>query len=219
MVGRDIAGARRECGARRDFDTRNDNSARFDGAARHDAAARYDGAGRHDGGARYDAPTSHDNGPFYDGAAPEPDLRHGRFDGDAMPARTAVKPPSPSDGPSVTDAADRFVDDQMFEEDVRAVVALMRPHRRERLMGWAEYRTGGANFRATVSWDPSFAEGPQSGHERRLAVPRLTDVIESILVGSVKDQDTLDPAEEFEIYRGVVRELYRRLEEMQGRYV
>ena len=219
MVGRDITGARRECGARRDFDTRNDNAARFDGAARHDAAARYDGGGRHEGGPRYDAQARHDNGPFYDGTAPEADVRRGRFDNDSTPARAAAKPSSSADAPSVTDAADRFVDDQMFEEDVRAVVALMRPHRRERLMGWAEYRTGGANFRATVSWDRSFAEGPQSGHERRLAVPRLTDVLESILVGSVRDQDALDPAEEFEIYRGVVRELYRRLEEMQGRYV
>ena len=47
---------------------------------------------------------------------------------------------------------------------------------------------------------------------------RLTDVLESILVGSVKDQDELTAAEEFEIYRGVLRELYRRLDEMQSRY-
>ena len=115
-------------------------------------------------------------------------------------------------------AVDRFVDDQMFEEDVRAVVAMMRPHRRERLMGWAEYRTGGANFRATISWDESFGGGAQTAEEQWLAVPRLTDVLESILVGSLKDQDELTTAEEFDIYRGVVRELYRRLDEMQSRY-
>ncbi len=34
-------------------------------------------------------------------------------------------------------------EDQMCEEDGRAGGAMMRPHRRERLMGWTEYRTGG----------------------------------------------------------------------------
>ena len=116
------------------------------------------------------------------------------------------------------EAATRFEDDQMFEEDVRAVVAMMRPHRRERLMGWTEYRTGGANFRATISWNRSFERAQQSEEERCLTVPRLTDVLESILVGSVKDQDGLTAAEEFEIYRGIVRELHSRLNEMRSRY-
>ena len=116
------------------------------------------------------------------------------------------------------EAADRFADDQMFEEDVRAVIAMMRPHRRERLMGWTEYRTGGANFRATISWNRSFERARQSDEEQCLSVPRLTDVLESILVGSVKDQDRLTAAEEFEIYRGIVRELYSRLDELQSRY-
>ena len=114
--------------------------------------------------------------------------------------------------------ADRFVDEQMFEEDVRAVLSMMRPHRRERLMGWAEYRTGGANFRATISWDPALEDATQTPEEQCLSVPRLTDVLESILVGSVKDQDGLTAAEEFEVYRGVLRELYRRLDDMQNRY-
>ena len=131
--------------------------------------------------------------------------------------RNLRRPSAPS-RPAAARDVDRFVDDQMFEEDVRAVVALMRPHRRERLMGWAEYRTGGANFRATISWEPSFEDAPQTAEERCLSVPRLTDVLESILVGSVKDQDELTAAEEFEIYRGVLRELYRRLDEMQTRY-
>ena len=140
----------------------------------------------------------------------------GRDEGDEFGAdfRRSLAGPSAS----AAEAADRFVDDQMFEEDVRAVVALMRPHRRERLMGWREFRTGGANFRATISWDDSFDRAPQSAEERRLSVPRITDVLESILVGSVRDQDELTPGEEFDIYRGVVRDLYRRLEEMQSRY-
>jgi hypothetical protein len=124
----------------------------------------------------------------------------------------------PSRAAGAADAADRFVDDQLFEEDVRAVISFMRPHRRERLMGWREFRTGGANFRATISWEPSFERGPQSQEERRLLVPHLADVLEGILVGSVRDQDELTAAEEFDIYRGVVRDLYRRLEEMQSRY-
>ena len=115
-------------------------------------------------------------------------------------------------------AVERWVDEQMFEEDVRAVLQMMRPHRRERLAGWEEYRTGGSGFRATISWDPAFEEAGGSQYDRDLTVPRLTDVLESILVGSVKNQDELPADEEFEIYRDVVRELYRRLDEMQSCY-
>jgi hypothetical protein len=115
-------------------------------------------------------------------------------------------------------AVERFTEDQMFEEDVRAVLAMMRPHRRERLMGWSEYRTGGAHFRATISWDHAFERAAGSAAEQCLSVPRLADVLESILVGSVKNQDELAAAEEFDIYRGVVRELHRRLDEMQRCY-
>lgn len=124
-----------------------------------------------------------------------------------------VGPPSPA-----RQAADRFEEEQLFEEDVRAALSLMRPHRRERLMGWSEYRTGGAQFRATISWEPGFEgeDGPEA--EKSLTVPHMTDVLESILVGSVKNQDEIPAKEEFEIYRGVVRELYRRLDEMQSCY-
>jgi len=125
--------------------------------------------------------------------------------------------------PDVSAAADRFLEEQLFEEDLRAMLTIMRPNRRERLMGWSEYRTGGAHFRATISWDPSLEQTPADTRfeqrlDMQLAVPRLTDVLESILVGSVKNQDELQAAEEFEIYRGVVRELHRRLDEMQSCY-
>lgn len=113
---------------------------------------------------------------------------------------------------------DRFVDEQLFEEDVRAVLTMMRPHRRERLLGWSEYRTGGAHFRATISWDPSFERSAQEPADEALSIPRLTDVLESLIVGSAKNQDELHAAEEFAIYRGVVRELHRRLDEMQSCY-
>ena len=123
-----------------------------------------------------------------------------------------------SEGRETARAADRFVEDQLFDEDVRAVIALMRPHRRERLMGWTEYRTGGADFRATISWGEAFGRAPQSDGERRLMVPRLVEVLASILVGSVKDLDDLTPAQEFNIYRGVIRDLYFRVDEIQSRY-
>src|SRR5882724_12653970 len=55
--------------------------------------------------------------------------------------------------PRTAPAVERWVDEQMFEEDLRAVLLMMRPNRRERLMGWNEYRTGGRHFRATVSLD------------------------------------------------------------------
>ena len=139
----------------------------------------------------------------------------GGDDGRSMLRRRATPE---SDTAATRAAVDRFADDQMFEEDVRAVIAMMRPHRRERLLGWTEYRTGGANFRATISWNRCFERGPQTCEEQCLSVPRLTDVLECILVGSVKEQDELTAAQEFDIYRGVLRELYRRLDEMQARY-
>ena len=87
-----------------------------------------------------------------------------------------------------TAAVDRWAEEQLFEEDLRSVLTMLRPHRRERLLGWSEYRTGGAHFRATVTWDPEFevraADQGQSEAESQLQVPRMTDVLESILVGS-----------------------------------
>jgi hypothetical protein len=112
--------------------------------------------------------------------------------------------------------ADRWAEEQLFEEDVRAVLTLMRPNRRERMLGWSEYRTGGAHFRVTLSWDEEFEVA--DGGRGRTRVPNMADVLEAILVGSARHDDDLMPAEEFEIYRGVVRELYRRLDDLQACY-
>jgi hypothetical protein len=46
----------------------------------------------------------------------------------------------------------------------------------------------------------------------------MTDVLESILVGSIRNADEMMAKQEFEIYREVVRELHRRLDEMQRCY-
>ncbi len=108
---------------------------------------------------------------------------------------------------------DRWESEQLFEEDVRAVLRMARPNRRERLAGWTEYRTGGADFRATISWDPKL-EPERHGFE----VPRLADVLEAILIGSAKDQDALQPAEEFGMYRSVLKEVYQRMVELESRY-
>jgi len=137
-------------------------------------------------------------------------------------------------------AVERWVDEQMFEEDVRAVLKMIRPNRRERLMGWKEYRTGGANFRVTVSWNAEFESAPPTrtliigdnpvaqppvpalrssrdgGHP--LLVPHMIDVIESFLIGSARDQDEISAAEEFGYYRAVVTELARRIDEMEACY-
>lgn len=113
-------------------------------------------------------------------------------------------------------AADRFVEDQLFEEDVRAVLRMMRPNRRERLQGWKEYRTGGADFRATISWRPEFEQ--EAPADEGLLVPRMAEVLESILVGSTRQQDDLTAEQEFGIYRQVVRELFQRLNELESRY-
>lgn len=121
-------------------------------------------------------------------------------------------------------AADRWAEEQMFEEDVRAVLSMIRPNRRERLLGWSEYRTGGAHFRVTVSWDEEF-EVSESGADLLRAcgtgktrIPNLADVIEAVIVGSALHDDDLTAAEEFDLYRGVLREVYHRLDDLQACY-
>ena len=121
-------------------------------------------------------------------------------------------------------AADRWAEEQMFEEDVRAVLSMMRPNRRERLLGWSEYRTGGAHFRVTVSWDEEF-ELSQAGADPMRAcgsgktrIPHLADVLEAVIVGSALHDDDLTAAEEFDLYRGVLREVYHRLDDLQACY-
>lgn len=116
------------------------------------------------------------------------------------------------------EAVDRWVDDQMFEEDLRAVLLMMRPHRRERLMGWSEYRTGAKHFRATIAWDEYFAEegssqGGELAHADAFSVPNMVDVLEAVLIGSVKSDSELSTEEEAEAYVAVVRELARRVEQ------
>jgi hypothetical protein len=110
---------------------------------------------------------------------------------------------------------DLWVDEQIFEEDVRAVLRMMRPHSRERLQGWNEYRTGGAHYRVTVSWDDEFQI---TAPDDTLAVPHMADVIETLLVGSARNQDEMNTTDEFEQYRQVVREVYQRLEQRQACY-
>jgi hypothetical protein len=138
---------------------------------------------------------------------------------------TLSGPDTRVDVPNAADASlSRWEQEQLFEEDLRAVLNMLRPNRAERLLGWAEYRTGGAGFRATISWDPAVAERPlrrkpgSNPADEHFAVPQMTDVLESILVGSVRGADEMEAKGEFEIYRNVVRELGRRLDEMQRCY-
>ena len=105
------------------------------------------------------------------------------------------------------------MNEQMFEEDVRAVLRMLKPNSRERLQGWNEYRTGGAHYRITVSWDDEFQI---TSKDNALAVPHMTDVIETLLVGSARNQDDLNAADEFEQYRRVVRDVYQRLEQREA---
>jgi hypothetical protein len=112
-------------------------------------------------------------------------------------------------------AADRWREEQLFEEDIRAVMTLLRPNRRERLKGWNEYRTGGAQFRVTVSWEDEFA---RPVIDDNWSVPRLAEVLEALLVGSARNGDDLTPEEEFELYRQVISELSERLKELEACY-
>jgi hypothetical protein len=110
---------------------------------------------------------------------------------------------------------DRWVEQELFEEDVRAVLRMMRPNSRERLLGWQEYRTGNKHLRITISWDDEYG---CEGASQAFAVPNLVEVLETLLVGSVKNQDEIDAPEEFALYRTVVKSLYERLREMEASY-
>jgi hypothetical protein len=148
-----------------------------------------------------------------------------RFASDANEI-TLNGPDTRDDAPGALDASlSRWEQEQLFEEDLRAVLNMLRPNRAERLLGWSEYRTGGNGFRATISWDPAATDAPlrrrkPGGNpaDDNFVIPQMTDVLESILVGSVKNADDLHAKEEFEMYREVVRELSRRLDEMQRCY-
>jgi hypothetical protein len=114
-------------------------------------------------------------------------------------------------------AVDRWVDEQMFEEDLRAVLTMMRPHRRERLMGWSEYRTGARHFRATVSWDEEFAadagtEVDPQPLDELFVVPNFADVLETLIAGSIRSDADLTTDQECETYRALLSELSRRVE-------
>lgn len=111
-------------------------------------------------------------------------------------------------------SADRWMDEQLFEEDMRAVMNMLRPHRGERLSGWSEYRTGGAGYRVTVSW----AEDFNKADEASWRVPRIAEVLESLLVGSVSGLDEISPQLEFAMYREVVEALRKRLDELEECY-
>ena len=108
------------------------------------------------------------------------------------------------------------MEEQIFEEDVRAVLTMLRPHRRERLEGWSEYRTGGAGFRVTVSWSREFTDETET---RVWLVPRMEEVLESLLVGSLSDLDDLLPEREFALYRQVVEKLRCRVNELEACYI
>ena len=137
----------------------------------------------------------------------------------------------PAMNPTQLDAnLNRWEQEQLFEEDLRAVLSMLRPNRQERLLGWSEYRTGGSGFRATISWDPEVEQAANGGGglarrrpgqnpaDEHFVVPQMTDVLEAILVGSVKGADEMAAEQEFEFYREVIRELHRRLDEMQRCY-
>jgi hypothetical protein len=129
--------------------------------------------------------------------------------------KTEPQPAPPPKAVTMEPNVELWVNEQMFEEDVRAVLKMMRPNSRERLQGWNEYRTGGAHFRVTVSWDDEFQI---TSPDTNLAVPHMTEVIETLIVGSARNQDEMNVNQEFEQYRQVVREVYQRIEQRQACY-
>jgi hypothetical protein len=126
-------------------------------------------------------------------------------------------PPIPTPPAGMEPNVHLWMDEQLFEEDVRAVMKMMRPNARERLQGWKEYRTGGAHYRVTVSWDDEFAITSQDA-TAPLAVPHMADVIESLLVGSLRTTDDVSANDEFDQYRRIVQDVYHRLADRQSCY-
>jgi hypothetical protein len=73
----------------------------------------------------------------------------------------------------------------------------------------------------TVSWDGTAERNRHNETDYEtgpLILPKMADVIESLLVGSARHQDELLPREEFALYREVLHEVHRRLDEMQACY-
>jgi hypothetical protein len=126
-------------------------------------------------------------------------------------------PPIPAAPAGMEPNVNLWMDEQLFEEDVRAVMKMMRPNARERLQGWKEYRTGGAHYRVTVSWDDEFEITSQEA-AAPLAVPNMADVIESLLVGSLRTTDDVSANDEFDQYRRIVQDVYHRLADRQSCY-
>lgn len=138
---------------------------------------------------------------------------------DRAPAATPGAPAARRAVDETADVADaleaRWLEDAAFQERLRDLLALLRPHRVERLAGWREYRVRGHGFRVNVAWDP---QARRSSDFDESAIPGMVDVLEALLVGSAPDQDEIEPAEEFARYAQVVRELSARVEELRSRY-
>jgi hypothetical protein len=139
----------------------------------------------------------------------------------APPANYPVPParrqtPADKNAADTARGVDRWADEELFEEDLRAALHMMRPHRRERLLGWTEYRTGGRHFRATISWDDDFTADDAANPDPQPAddlfkVPNFADVLESLVVGSIRADTDLTPEERTAAYQALVRDLAHRL--------
>jgi hypothetical protein len=121
------------------------------------------------------------------------------------PARPAAAPED------TARALDRWADEELFEEDLRAVMRMIRPHRRERLLGWNEHRTGGRHFRATISWDDNFAADASANPDPTPAddaftIPNLADILESLVTGALRPD-----ADRATACQALLRDLTQRL--------
>ena len=95
-------------------------------------------------------------------------------------------------------------------------------------MGWSEYRTGGKDFRATISWDeqavgdsadilaPSDAD--EAALTKLFTLPNVIDVLEAVLIGSIKTDLELNCEQECEAYRRVLKAVEQRVTQFQECY-
>jgi len=135
----------------------------------------------------------------------------------APPPARRQPPRAPAATEETARTLDRWADEELFEEDLRTVMQMMRPHRRERLMGWSEYRTGGRHFRATISWDETFAADASSQPDPQpcddcFTIPNFADVLESLLIGSIRPDADLTPEQRTAAYQALLRDLTHRLQ-------
>ena len=139
--------------------------------------------------------------------------------GKAAPGSDELSKPQPSSPlarKSQAANAPEWPRDHVTDQEIDELLKILQASNEaaERNLAWIENRSRGEGFRVTVSWDPEISPTEAD----LFTIPRITDVLEAVLIGSARNQDDLDHNEEFELYAMVVRDLAARVQELRSRY-